>query len=122
MTISEWNKSRWIHKDVHSLGFPYNHIHPYKQKAVKHLVDNLPQTVKNVIIFGSAVRTGHLWMSDLDVCIIGSVSDKTKLRYKNTVYNWLEYPSLEEIIMYKDKLCSVRRDIYTKGVMVYELC
>ena len=120
MKMREWNKRRWIFFDKHNLGYPFIHIHPYKQKAVKYLVDNIYDSIDNVIIFGSSVRNNHIDTSDLDVCIIGDLTNKSLLRIPEINYNWLDYESLSDIIEYRNKIDSVRYDIFNEGVMVYE--
>ena len=72
MCIREWNKSKWVFNDVDYLGYPYYHIHPYKQEAVKHMVEAKPGWVDHIIIFGSAVKQGHFYEKDLDVCLVGT--------------------------------------------------
>ena len=126
MSISSWNKNKWRFKDIHSLGFPYNHIHPHKQKAVKHLVDRLPSWVSHVIVFGSAVGTWHLRERDLDVCIIGEnpvfadCSYRADLRMKGIGIDFLEKPSLADVLELGASINSVYRDVVSGGVMVYE--
>ena len=71
LNIKLWNKGRWRFKDIHNLGFPFYHVHPYKQKIAKEIVTNLPHTVRNLILFGSSVNTWHKWWKDVDVCVIG---------------------------------------------------
>ena len=69
--IYNWNKGKWIFKDVYELGYPYYHIHPYKQKTVHNLVNLCPNFVTHLIIFGSSVHSSHMFWKDLDVCVVG---------------------------------------------------
>ena len=74
------NAGKYVFKDINNLGYPYYHVHPYKQQAVKTLVERIPETVSQVIIFGSSVTTAHFWWNDLDVCIIGILGETAESR------------------------------------------
>ena len=124
MTMQEWNKDRWIFKDIHRLGYPYYFIHPHKQVAVKYLVENLPDNTQYVLIFGSSVGTWHFSSGDLDICIIRdnkcSTSERNSMCLRNIDYNILEFNSLQEILSAKNELNDVKGEIFRKGVIVYE--
>jgi len=122
--MEEWNKGKWVFKDVFGFGYPYILIHPYKQRALKHLIDNKPDWTAHIIVFGSSVRVSHLWWKDFDVCLIGSdgfssAYEMQKLKVKDVEYDFLLYRSLEEILACKDKINDVRGDIFREGVLVY---
>ena len=110
--------------DKYNLGKPFCYIHPYKQMAVKHLVDNVEDWVENVIIFGSSVTHAHYYDSDLDVCIVGIPTEEfssQKLRLKGEIYDFILVDS-PELLKQKsnDDFCSVYRDIMDGGVVVYD--
>ena len=122
--MDEWNKGKWIFKDKYNLGYPYTLIHPYKQKIVKHLVDNRPSWTTHIIVFGSSVRVSHFWWKDLDVCLIGSndftsAHEMRKLREKGVEYDFLLYNTLGKLLDCKDKINDVRGDIFREGVLIY---
>ena len=106
-------------KDIHNFGYPYFHIHPYKQKTVKVMVYNIDTNIDCLIIFGSSVQDGHMWWKDLDYCIIGN--SKTIWTPKTTehTYDCLDYRNLDCIIRTKT-YSGVKYHIKTEGVMVYE--
>ena len=110
--------------DVHNLGKPFYYIHPYKQMAVKHLVDNVEDWVENIIIFGSSVTHAHHYNSDLDVCIVGIPIEEFsshKLRLKGQMYDFILIDSLKLLKQKSDDdFCSVYRDIMDGGVVVYD--
>ena len=115
-------------KDVFGLGEPFTFIHPYKQKAVKHLVDNRPSWVTSIIIFGSAVGTWHFYEKDLDVCLIGKDPQCTETRdyiyqramkLPNVEYDFLIYDTLEDLLASKDDIGSVQYHIHKEGVVVF---
>ena len=116
---------RRVFKDIYGYGLPYVYIHPYKQKAVKHLIDNLPKWVTHVIIFGSAVKSGHFWWNDIDVCLIGeAVGDNytqgLKIRNSEHGYDFVIYSSPEELESDAANYANLGYHIKREGVMVYE--
>ena len=123
--IDEWNKGKWIFKDIHGYGYPYYHVHPYKQKAVKYLVENKSDWVEGIIIFGSSVQQYHMWFKDLDVCLIGKHQfndDRSQMYYKGEriSYDFLEYNTMDDLLKGIGKHSDVRTHICNGGVMVYE--
>ena len=113
-------------KDLHGLGAPYIFVHPHKQLAVKHLVDNKPPWVDCIIIFGSALGDHHFYKKDLDVCIIGENFDKDEpfqyqrhLRLPGIRYDFLTYDTIHDIIDENAPLGSVERRISEGGLVVY---
>jgi len=115
-----------VHKfiDKHNLGVPFCYVHPYKQLAVKHLVDNVEDWVEGVIIFGSAVTDAHFYESDVDVCIVGTPSGEFSsrdLRLKGEAYDFVLVESPDMLKQKSDEdFCSVYRDIMEGGVVVYD--
>ena len=119
MNMRQWNKGKWRFNDIHGLGFPYFHIHPYKQKIAREVTACLPVCVKNLIIFGSSVNTWHKWWKDIDLCVIGAdkrcmeaLTDFVKI--SNDI---VCYENLETIISADRGLAF---QIRKGGVMVYE--
>ena len=121
-TMNEWNKDKWIFKDIHGYGYPFYHVHPYKQKSVEYLVKNVPKWVSHVIIFGSSVRTSHLFFKDLDFCLIGNgvltSKEHNEIVLPKVNYDFLTYKNLTDL--YESDLNSVRNHILHEGVLVYE--
>jgi len=110
--------------DKHNLGKPFYYIHPYKQLAVKHLVDNIEDWVEGVIIFGSSVTHAHHYDSDLDVCIIGTPTREftsRNLRLRGESYDFIPIESAETLKQKSDEdFCSIYRDIVEGGVVIYD--
>jgi predicted nucleotidyltransferase len=114
----------WKYKDQFVFGHPYIFIHPFKQQAVKHLVDNIPAWVDYAIVFGSAIMPYCRHESDIDIALIGNLSGETNLdnlRIDNQSYDFLKYKSVNEL---KQKATTsrqnVEKDIYERGVVVFE--
>ena len=123
MTWEKWNFGKWVFNDIHGLGYPYYHIHPHKQLAVKHLVANLPDAITHVIIFGSSVGNWHTADKDLDVCLIGDLDETTQSRRKMKLdgigYDFLRYKSTCELFGFEDDINNIRHNILKEGVLVY---
>ena len=124
MNMVTWNKNKWIFKDIHSYGYPYYYIHPYKQKVVKYLVDNKPKWVTYIIIFGSSVKQYHMWWKDLDICLVGEKEDYNRLdmclKGVKFSYDFLEYSTMDDLQIDTGKHSDVRTHICNEGVMIYE--
>ena len=126
MIMQKWNENKWIFKDIHGYGYPYYHIHPYKQEAVKHLVDNVYEGIDYVFIFGSSVFAGHFYKSDLDVCLVGEMDDASltaldKIKTKDVRFDFVNVSSLEKLeYAAKNYIGYVYDYIFNEGVCVYE--
>ena len=114
----------FIFKDIHGFGEPYVFIHPHKQKAAKHLVDNRPEWVDYIVIFGSATGAHHFYKKDLDVCIIGkdpqSLDERNyhyqrPMRLAGVAYDFLDYDSLEDL----KTDGRIYKEILSEGVVIY---
>ena len=103
--------------DKHGYGGPYVYIHPYKQKAVKQIVDNIFPGVSQLIIFGSATSTACKPSSDIDVCVIGEFDTEqvAKLRQAGDVLDILHFVNVESL-KHDTRLVN---ELRTKGVRVY---
>ena len=101
MIDHKWNEHKWIFNDVDNLGYPFHHIHPYKQNAVKFMVTNKPDWLDHIIVFGSSVKRGHFYEKDLDVCLIGSnvrnIEDFWQIKAPNTRYDIVTVANLDEL-------------------------
>ena len=119
----DWNKGKWIFRDIYNLGFPYYHIHPYKQKAVKYLVDNILNWVTQVIVFGSSISPCHFYEKDLDICLVGDRKNQdsySKLKLSGHIYDFLWCPSFNDLLMKSENFDTVYMYIVKEGVLVYE--
>ena len=123
--IYTWNKNKWIFNDVHSFGFPFYHVHPYKQAFVKHTVyDKKPAWIEKIIIFGSAVHPWHFYEKDIDICLIGrnpnSILDKAFLYDTKINTDVLVYESLNDLFEFFDDKNNVRHHILNEGVLIHD--
>jgi predicted nucleotidyltransferase len=110
-------------EDKYEYGGPFVYVNPYKQKAVKHLVDNLDDEVEYVIIFGSATHITCRRDSDIDVCVVGVKTgefNSRSLRLDGESYDFLTYPSTDALLEEAGASCqNVAKTIYEEGVVVY---
>ena len=123
MNMQDWNEGKMKFTNADCVGPPYDYIHPYKQDAVQFFVENRPDWVTHIIVFGSAVTTAHLWYKDLDLCLIGECNEDN-LSYKGCKiyeidYDILRRRSLEHLFESARAGYPTYRDIIEKGVMVY---
>ena len=122
--MEEWNRGRWVFNDIHGLGFPYWHIHPYKQKAVKQVVDCLRGLSELIIVFGSSVSPWHFYEKDLDLCLVGITRNRYTGR-KDLLATGVEidilfYENLEKLLQNSSNINSVEHSIVRNGVCVYD--
>ena len=119
MDIISWNKGKWKFKDIHNLGFPYYHVHPYKQKIAKEIIDSLPDTITNLIVFGSSVNTWHKWWKDIDICVVGTSRHCIEILTDNikTKNDLIYYENLHSLV---NADVGLAYQIKKEGVMLYE--
>ena len=100
------------------------HVHPFKQKAVKHMIDNIFDWVDYAILFGSSVHPACHPASDIDVCLIGkSVGEfnSQKLRVPGQAYDFICCDTLPDLKAAADEsINNIYRTILEKGVIVYD--
>jgi predicted nucleotidyltransferase len=115
--------------DKYGYGKPFTYIHPFKQKAVKHVVDNVPDSVKMIIVFGSSVTDGCGYDSDIDLCVIGNpTADEhhNMITYKLGTeglqpFDVLSYKTLAELVnAFSIEKFGIEREILLNGVRVYD--
>ena len=98
-------------------------MHPKKQMAVKKTIENVPEWIEYIILFGSATNPTCKDSSDIDMVLIGNNIEEEKYTFKlkEESYEILQYSSI------KDYLESVNvnpygasMESYKKGVIIYE--
>lgn len=114
----------YLYFDKYGYGEPFIYIHPFKQSAVKYLVEHVSPEITHVIIFGSSTSPCCRSWSDIDVCLVGDI-DETKplsfLQKKGESYDILKYKSIHEIGRLAERsIQNIEKSILEKGVLVYE--
>ena len=108
--------------DKWGYGGGYVHIHPYKQKAVKRLIDTVEEWVEYLIVFGSSTQLTCRVDSDLDICVIGEPPSRGNYQVgqiEGTVDIILK-PSVAILKeRYESGTVGVIKDIIEKGVLIY---
>jgi len=110
----------------HTLDFdtkPLSLVHPLKRAAVEEiLLSDIPDTVEQIIIFGSAVRIDCRATSDIDIAIVGSykLHDEDSCPWLRT----LKKLGPKDIKTYtKTQLkenMGIRKRINEQGVVIYK--
>ena len=111
--------------DPHEFGDKYRPIFPPRHRTVKAILDNLPDTVNKVYIFGSSVRTDCSPASDLDVFFIGSMTNDDYWRITLAIPEGEKADFLVETEdefkkNLEDNWTSLYQKVYEKGYKIYE--
>ena len=61
--------------DPFRYGPEYRPIFPPRHHAMKAIIDNLPETVEKIYVFGGSLRLDSATDSDLDIFLVGSVTN-----------------------------------------------
>ena len=70
---SRWKRLNF--PDPFNYGEKYCPVFPLRHHTLKAVLDNLPQTVERVYVYGSSLRLDTAFNSDLDVFVIGTMSN-----------------------------------------------
>jgi len=111
--------------DPHGFGDKYKPIFPPRHRTVKAILDNLPDTVEKVYIFGSSIRTDCSPASDLDVFFIGTMTNND---YKKIIFAIPEGEKADFLIETKEEFkknlennwTSLYKKVYEGGYKIYE--
>jgi len=111
--------------DPFGYGPEYRPIFPPRHHAMKAIMDNLPDTVEKLYVFGSSLRLDSATDSDLDIFIIGQVSN-TELR--KMLMSVPEGEKVDIIIETEeefiknlmDNWSSIYQKVYEGGYKIYE--
>ena len=63
--------------DPHGFGDRYRPVFPPRHTTLKAVMDNLPDTIEKVWVFGSSVRWDAGADSDLDLLLVGTIDDES---------------------------------------------
>jgi predicted nucleotidyltransferase len=110
----------------HTLDFnakPLSLIHPLKRAAVEEiLLSDIPDTVEQIIIFGSAVRIDCRSTSDIDIAIIGSykLHDEDNHPWLKTLRNLGPKDIKTYTKSQLEENVGIRKRINEQGVVIYK--
>ena len=111
--------------DPFKYGDEYRHVFPLRHHTLKAVLDNLPETVERVYVYGSSLRLDTAFNSDLDIFIIGSVTNEQLGRIYRAVPERERLDVLVETrAEFESNLAGHWNDLYRKvyegGYKVYE--
>jgi predicted nucleotidyltransferase len=120
-------------KDFKRLNFPdpwgygdrYRPIFPPRHHAMKAVIDNIPDTVEKIYIFGSSIRLDSAVNSDLDIFMVGTATNDDMLRIMRAVPEGEKVDLLIETekefhANLADNYSLLYRKIFERGYKFYE--
>ena len=111
--------------DPHDFGDLYKPIFPPYHRTVKAIMDNIPETVEKIYIFGSSIRIDCSPYTDVDVFIVGEMTDSEykkmiKALPVNKGADILIEKAEEFYFNVEDESNSMYRRIFEGGYKIYE--
>ena len=111
--------------DPHGFGDKYRPVFPPRHTTLKAVMDNLPDTIEQVWIFGSSIRWDTGPDSDLDLLLVGSLEDGELGKIQMTVPDGKSTDILHVTCSeLQEKLDSENYSVYDKimerGYLFYE--
>jgi predicted nucleotidyltransferase len=111
--------------DPYHFGTAYCPIFPPRHKTMKAVLDNIPETIEVVYVFGSSIRFDTGIDSDLDVLLLGTLSNDEYKKICNAVPKGEKLDLLVEtkerfLSLLDDTWSSLYKRIYLRGYKIYE--
>ena len=111
--------------DPFGYGEKYRPVFPLRHHTLKAVLENLPQTVECVYVYGSSLRLDTAFNSDLDVFVIGTLTNDELGKILRAVP---EREKLDILVETREEfLCNLNnhwnnlyRKVYEGGYKVYE--
>jgi len=116
---------RLTYPDPFGYGEKFSPIFPPRHHAMKAVLDNIPKTVTKVYVFGSAIRWDCAVNSDLDIFLVGEVTND---EYKRII-RAVPLGERVDIIIESEKEfeknlraneSSLYEKVYERGYKIYE--
>jgi len=111
--------------DPHGYGDEFRPVFPPRHRALKAVLDNLPESVDKVYVFGSSIRWDSAVNSDLDLLFIGNPTNDEM----NALYRRLPEDEKVDILVETEENFAegvaggwslLYRKIYEGGYKIYE--
>ena len=111
--------------DPFGYGKIYTPIFPPRHHTMKAILDNVPETVEKIYVFGSSLRLDSAVNSDLDVFMVGSLTPEDL----NRIYRAVPEGEKADILVetedefmrnLEDNYSSLYRKVYEGGYKIYE--
>ncbi len=111
--------------DPYNFGEAYRPVFPPRHKTMKAVLDNIPETIEAVYVFGSSIRFDTGIDSDLDVLLIGELPNDDYNKICRAVPKGEKLDLLVEtkerfLSQLDDEWSSLYRKIYLRGYKIYE--
>ena len=111
--------------DPFSYGDEYRPIFPPRHRTLKAVLDNLPDTVSKVYVFGSALRLDSAVDSDIDLFLIGRATSADLAKIQRAIPEGEKADILvesEEDFMknMRGDYSSLYRKVFEGGYKIYE--
>ena len=119
------SRKRLCFPDPFGYGEEYRPVFPLRHHTLKAVLDNLPETVECVYVYGSSLRLDTAFNSDLDVFIVGTLTNEELGRIFRSVPRKEKLDVLVETREEFDKNVAnhwndLYRRVYEEGYKVYE--
>ena len=124
--ITEDSGTKWLHyPDPFGYGEKYRPVFPLRHHTLKAVLDNIPETVECVYVYGSSLRLDTAFNSDLDVFVIGTLTNEDLGKVFKAVP---KNERLDILVETKDEFLSnlayhwndIYRKVHEGGYKVYE--
>jgi len=122
-----WNPGRkWLNfPDPFGYGDKYRPVFPLRHHTLKALLDNIPDTVECIYVYGSSLRLDTAFNSDLDVFIVGMLTNDELGKIFRAVP---EHEKLDVLVETREEFLNnldnhwntLYKKIYEGGYKVYE--
>ena len=120
---SKWKRLNF--PDPFGYGEKYCPVFPLRHHTLKAVLDNIPETVECVYVYGSSLRLDTAFNSDLDVFIIGTLTNEELGRIYRAVS---DREKLDILVETRDEFLNnlanhwntLYRKVYEGGYKVYE--
>ena len=111
--------------DPFGYGAEYKPIFPPRHHAMKAIMDNITNGVYKIYVYGSSIRLDSATDSDLDVFIIGSLTNAELMKIMRAVP---EHEKVDILVENEEEFMtnlyngqsSLYQKIYEKGYKIYE--
>ena len=111
--------------DPFCYGVHFTPIFPPRHRTMKAILDNIPDTITKVYVFGSSLRLDAGTRSDLDIFMVGSATSEDL----NRIYRSIPEGEIADIIIeteenfiasVHDNYSGLYRNVYEGGYKIYE--
>ncbi|MDR1664284.1 MAG: nucleotidyltransferase domain-containing protein [Clostridiales bacterium] len=114
---------RYLYIDKYGYGSPFVHVHPLRQKHVKHLTEHLPEGTRYAFLFGSALFPSCRSDSDIDVALIGEINKSDSfmpMKLPDCEYDIFIFSSMDELRKGASRsIQNAERSILDEGLLIY---